>query len=128
MHFGLRNSGSTFQCLMHQVLGHLPFCFNYVDDLLTACESEAEHLEQLRTVFTLLHANHLVIKERSSSVVGFGLVSRYLGRRRQNWRRTCRQFSPDILKRRCTYLIIGPPKRSTPDHPLFTGFTSCFHS
>ena len=58
--FGLRNSGSTFQCLMHQVLGHLPFCFIYVDKLLVASESKAEHLQ---TFFALLWANHLVINE-----------------------------------------------------------------
>ena len=32
--FGLRNSGTTFQCLMDGILGDLTFCFCYVDDIL----------------------------------------------------------------------------------------------
>ena len=31
MPFSLRNAGNTFQCLMNQILGDLPFCFVYVD-------------------------------------------------------------------------------------------------
>ena len=34
MPFGLRNVGITFQSLMDQVLGDLPFCFVYMDDIL----------------------------------------------------------------------------------------------
>ena len=32
--FGLRNTGITFQRMMDLILGDLPFCFVYVDDIL----------------------------------------------------------------------------------------------
>ena len=34
MPFGLRNAGNTFQRLMDQILGDLPYSFVYVDDIL----------------------------------------------------------------------------------------------
>jgi len=34
MPFSLRNAGNTFQCLMNQILGDLPFCFVYVDNIV----------------------------------------------------------------------------------------------
>ena len=36
MPFGLRNAGNTFQRLMDQILGDLPYCFVYVDDILVS--------------------------------------------------------------------------------------------
>ena len=41
--FGLRNSGATFQRMMDQILGHLPFCRVYIDDILIASENHREH-------------------------------------------------------------------------------------
>ena len=37
--FGLRNSGARFQRMMDQILGHLPFCRVYIDDILIASEN-----------------------------------------------------------------------------------------
>jgi hypothetical protein len=43
MPFGLRNAGMTFQRLMDSLLGNLPFAFMYLDDILVASPSAAEH-------------------------------------------------------------------------------------
>ena len=32
--FGLRNAGNEFQRMMDQILGNLPYCFVYIDDIL----------------------------------------------------------------------------------------------
>ncbi len=54
MPFGLRNAGMTFQRLMHSLLGSLPFAFVYLDDILVASPSAAEHRRHLAAVFSLL--------------------------------------------------------------------------
>ena len=46
--FELRNSGNTFQRMMVQILGDLPFCFVYVDDILTFSPDEDTHIQNLR--------------------------------------------------------------------------------
>ena len=58
--FGLRNSGATFQRMMDQLLGHLPFCRVYIDDILIFSESHREYREHLRSVLEVLHSNGLV--------------------------------------------------------------------
>ena len=45
--FGLRNSGATFQRMMDQIFGHLPYCRVYIDDILVASENHREHREHL---------------------------------------------------------------------------------
>jgi len=59
--FGLRNSGQTFQRMMDQVLQDLPFVFVYLDDILVASTSHAEHMQHLRCVFERLSTNSLII-------------------------------------------------------------------
>ena len=44
MPFGLRNAGNTFQRLMNQILGDLPYCFAYVDDILIFCKDLSSHV------------------------------------------------------------------------------------
>jgi len=61
MPFGLRNSGCTFQRMMDEILGDLPFCFIYVDDLLVASKDDAEHRRHLETIFRRLQEAGLVI-------------------------------------------------------------------
>jgi hypothetical protein len=56
MPFGLRNAGQTFQRLMDQVLRGLDFCFVYLDDILIASSSEAEHVQHLAEVFQRLRS------------------------------------------------------------------------
>ena len=60
--FGLRNAGATFQRLMDCILGDLPFCACYVDDILVFSKSEEEHLHHVRTVLKRLQENGLVVR------------------------------------------------------------------
>ena len=47
MPFGLRNAGNTFQRLMDQILGDLPYCFVYVDEILVFSKDLSSHLQHL---------------------------------------------------------------------------------
>ena len=61
MPFGLKNAAQTFQRLMDTVLRDLPFLFIYLDDILVASSSRAEHLAHLRTLFERLNQHGLII-------------------------------------------------------------------
>jgi hypothetical protein len=61
MPFGLKNAGMTFQRMMDQIFFDLPCVFVYLDDLLVASSSVAEHKIHLRQVLTQLANNGLVI-------------------------------------------------------------------
>ena len=71
--FSLRNSGATFQRMMDQIFGHLPYCKVYIDDILVASENHREHREHLRSVLELLHTNGLVIR-RDKCVFGASTI------------------------------------------------------
>ena len=57
------DSGATFQRMMDQIFGHLPYCKVYIDDILIASENHREHRDHLRSVLELLHINGLVIRK-----------------------------------------------------------------
>jgi hypothetical protein len=59
MPFGLKNAAQTFQRLMDRLFRHLPFVFVYLDDILIASHSDAEHLDHLGQVFAILQSNGL---------------------------------------------------------------------
>jgi len=61
MPFGLRNAGQTFQRLMDEVLAGLPFVFVYLDDVLIASRSHADHVLHLRAVLERLQQHGLVL-------------------------------------------------------------------
>ena len=61
MPFGLRNTGNTFQHLMDQILGDLPYCFVYVDDILVFSKDLTSHVQHLRDVFLLCREYGLTI-------------------------------------------------------------------
>ena len=42
--FGLRNAGNTFQRMMDQILGNLPYCFVYIDDILAFSPDLTSHV------------------------------------------------------------------------------------
>lgn len=68
MPFGMRNSAQTFQRFMHKVLHGLDFTFVYIDDLLIASTSLAEHEEHLRLVFDRLRRYGLSINIEKSAL------------------------------------------------------------
>ncbi|XP_064462471.1 uncharacterized protein LOC135373142 [Ornithodoros turicata] len=59
--FGLRNAAQTFQRFIDQVLRGLDFAFAYLDDILVASNTEAEHHEHLRQLFARLQEYGVVI-------------------------------------------------------------------
>jgi hypothetical protein len=69
MPFGLSNAPSTFQALMKSVLG--PFLRKFVlvffDDILIYSTSWSEHLQHIRAVLSVLHANNLHVKRSKCS-------------------------------------------------------------
>ena len=60
--FGLKNAGATFQRLMDNIMGDLPFCVCYVDDVLIFSKTHSEHLKHLRTVLERLRNNGMLVK------------------------------------------------------------------
>jgi hypothetical protein len=61
MPFGLKKAGTTFLRLMDSLLGGLPFAFVYLDDILVASPSSAEHRRHLCQVFSLLEQSGLIV-------------------------------------------------------------------
>jgi hypothetical protein len=75
--FGLRNAGQTFQRLMDSVLAGLPSCFVYMDDVLVASTSPAQHVAHLKEVLERLQQQGLVLNIEKCS---FGMSELdYLG-------------------------------------------------
>ena len=61
--FRFRNAGATFQCMMDDVLGDLPFCIVYVDDILIFSSTPEEHNRHLHQVLSHLRFAGLVIQQ-----------------------------------------------------------------
>ena len=62
MPFGLKNTAQAFQRLMDSVCAGLDFVFAYLDDILIASKSKAEHKEHLQLLFDRLAEHGLVVK------------------------------------------------------------------
>uniref|UniRef100_A0A671WFH3 Gypsy retrotransposon integrase-like protein 1 n=1 Tax=Sparus aurata TaxID=8175 RepID=A0A671WFH3_SPAAU len=61
MAFGLRNAPATFQRLMHLVLGDVPACNVYLDDVVVYSDSWADHVSTLSEVFRRLATASLTL-------------------------------------------------------------------
>ena len=61
MAFGMRNAPATFQRLMHLVLGDVPNCNVYLDDVVVFSDTWADHLASLSIVFQRLSAASLTL-------------------------------------------------------------------
>ena len=74
MPLGLKNAAQTFQRLMDSIFQRLDFVFVYLDHILVASKSPADHLGQ---IFTLLSSNGLII-QKSKCIFGVQELA-YLG-------------------------------------------------
>ena len=61
MPFGLKNAAQRFQRLMDKILDGLPWAFVYLDDVLIASKTQADHADHLRQLFTIFSENGLVV-------------------------------------------------------------------
>ena len=61
MPMGLRNSPATFQRFMDSIFRGVNCIFVYLDDLLVFSDTPQQHLQDLATVFQILHAHNLRI-------------------------------------------------------------------
>ena len=79
MPFGLSNAPATFQRLMEQVLAglHWSTCLVYIDDIIVFSRTVADHLDQLRDVFTRLKNAGLTLKPSKCHLLQMEV--RYLG-------------------------------------------------
>ena len=71
MPFGLCNAPATFQCVMQRVLAGLEGhgYFVYLDDVLVASETFADHLNHLREVFSRLKDAGLRLKPQKCKLL-----------------------------------------------------------
>ena len=67
MPFGLTTAPATFQRLMNEILGDLPFVIIYLDDILVCSKSISEHIEHLSIVFKRLKSAGLKMKPSKCS-------------------------------------------------------------
>lgn len=77
LNFGLCGAAQTFQRFMNEILGDLPFCYVYLDDILIFSKNEIEHKEHVRAVLKQLNEYGLTI-QTSKCVFGVSELS-FLG-------------------------------------------------
>ena len=74
MPFALRNAAQTFQRFINFILCDLDFCYAYIDDILTASITHAEHEEQLRILLKKLQEFGLVINFGAYKIKFLGYI------------------------------------------------------
>ena len=80
--FGLKNAGATFQRTMDMILGDLPFCTVYIDDILVFSRTVKKHLEHLRIILQrlrdhgfVLHPQKCVMAQEEVEFLGHSISS-----------------------------------------------------
>ena len=66
--FGLRNAGATFQRTMDVILGDMPFCTVYIDDILVFSKTMDEHLQHLRIILQRLRDYGFILNPEKCSL------------------------------------------------------------
>ena len=66
MPFGLSNASQTFQRFIDSVVRGLDFVHPYLDDILVASSSHAEHYEHLQRLFTVLQDHGVTVNAEKS--------------------------------------------------------------
>lgn len=61
MPFGLRNAPATFQRLMNQVVGDMPGCAVYLDDVVVFSDTWESHMERIQELFSRLARARLTV-------------------------------------------------------------------
>ena len=61
MAMGLINAAATFQRMMDNITGDLPFVFSYLDDMLVYSRDIAEHKDHLHKLFEKLKEHGLAV-------------------------------------------------------------------
>jgi len=77
MPFGMKNAPSTFTRLMNKVIGSLPNCVVYIDDVVLYHDTFADHVQGIRDLFQKLSDAGLTVNLLKSDI-GRGQVT-YLG-------------------------------------------------
>ena len=101
MPFGLSNAPATFQRLMEQVLAglHWSTCLVYLDDIIVFSRTVADHLDQLRDVFTRLKNAGLTLKPSKCHLLQMEV--RY-------WGMWCRERAFKQILKKSEVFSIGP--------------------
>ena len=82
MPFGLCNAAQSFQRFMDGLLGHLPYVFVYIDDVLIFSKTKQEHITHIEEVLSILDEANLRIgidkchfMEDSINYLGYTITS-----------------------------------------------------
>lgn len=76
MPFGLSNAPATFQKFISSLFRNIPNIRYYLDDIIVYSELREQHIQDLKTVFTILDQNDLNIKLQNVNSLRKKLVFR----------------------------------------------------
>ncbi|XP_068236888.1 uncharacterized protein [Palaemon carinicauda] len=126
--FGLRNAGATLQRLMDSILGDLPFCCCYIDNILMFSKSQDEHLRSTPAADHRCQQPNLRSRLRTSGQqhpAAYRLLQQKLNSAEQRYS----TFDRELLAvytavKHFKYLLEGAPFIIRTDHqPLVHAFT-----
>lgn len=118
MPFGLKNASQTFQRLMDEIFGDLPYVFCFIDDLLIASKDAAEHKEHLKVVLKRLEDYGLVLNQQKC-VFGEPEIN-FLG-----YRINAQGIRP--LPDKVKVMVDYPPPQTVAELSRFLGMITFYH-